>query len=167
MRKAVIAIIILLSAGLGVPNFVFAVQGDLSLSNKEIIERLTRLEEGQKSLDKRIDDLSRRIGDVNGRIDDVNGRIDDLRSELTGDIESLRSELKSDIADLRSLVYLVLAGIIALIGFVIWDRRSALSPVIRKTRELEERNDFTLRALKEYARKDPKMAEVLKSLGLL
>jgi len=153
MRKAVIVIILLLSVGLGVPNFVFAVQGDLSLSNKEIIERLTRLEEGQKSLDK--------------RIDGVNKRIDDLRSELTGKIDSLRSELKSDIADLRSLVYIVLAGIIALIGFVIWDRRTAISPVISKTRELEERNDFTLRALKEYARKDPKMAEVLKSLGLL
>lgn len=31
----------------------FAIQGDLSLSNKEIIERLARLEEGQKaSVDK-------------------------------------------------------------------------------------------------------------------
>jgi len=86
----------------------------------------------------------------------LNRRVDDLRSELKGDIN-----------DLRNLTYVVLAGIIALIGFVIWDRRSALSPVITKTKELEERDDITLRALKEYALKQPKMAEVPKSLGIL
>jgi len=97
----------------------------------------------------------------------VNKRIDDVRNELKGDIEGLRDELKEDIADLKSLVYVILAGIIALIGFVIWDRRTALSPVISKTKELEERDDLTLRILKEYALKEPKMAEVLKSLKLL
>ena len=40
------------------------------MSNKEIIEKLARLEEGQKGLNK---------------------RIDDLRSELKGDIAGLRS----------------------------------------------------------------------------
>ena len=59
------------------------------------------------------------------------------------------------------------AGIFALIGFVIWDRRSALSPGISKTKELEERQDPTLRVLKEYARKEPKMAEALRTLGML
>ena len=39
--------------------------------------------------------------------------------------------------------------------------------VISKTKELEERDDLTLRILKEYALKEPKMAEVLKSLKLL
>jgi len=31
------------------------------------------------------------------------------------------------------------AGIFALIGFVLWDRMTALAPAIRKNRELEER----------------------------
>ena len=104
----------------------------------------------------------------------MKGEIQGLRSELKGDIHGLRSELKGDIGqlgdridDLRNLMYVVLAGIIALIGFVIWDRRTALSPVISKTRELEERDNLTLRVLQEYARKEPRMAEVLKSLGML
>ena len=42
-----------------------------------------------------------------------------------------------------------------------------LSPVINKTKELEERNDLTLRVLKEYAIKEPRMAEALKSMNLL
>ncbi len=119
-----------------------AVEGDLTISDRDIIERLTRLEEGQKA--------------INNRIDDVNRRIDDLRSELKGDIQ-----------DLRGLMYIVLGGMIALIGFVIWDRRSALSPVITRTRELEEDRDKTLKVLKEYAQKEPKLAEVMKSSGLM
>lgn len=105
-----------------------AVEGDFTISDREIIERLIRLEEGQKAL---------------------------------------RNELKGDIQDLRGLMYVVLGGMIALIGFVIWDRRSALSPVITRTRELEEDRDRTLRVLKEYARKEPKLAETMKSLGLM
>jgi len=44
-------------------------------------------------------------------------------------LDDVSNELKGDIGDLKSLVYVILAGIIALIGFVIWDRRTALSPV--------------------------------------
>ncbi len=56
---------------------------------------------------------------INNRIDDVNKRIDDL----------------------RNLIYVVLAGIFALIGFVLWDRRTTLAPAVRKNRELEEREE--------------------------
>ncbi len=142
MKKAFVIMALFLLIAVGLSTFSFAAEGSLSLSDKEIIEKLARLEEGQKGLNKRIDGVNKRIDDV-------------------------RNELKGDIADLKSLVYVILAGIIALIGFVIWDRRTALSPVISKTKELEERNDLTLRILKEYALKEPKMAEVLKSLKLL
>ncbi len=42
------------------------------ITDREIVERLTRLEEGQKSLEKRIDALEISL----------NKRIDDLRSEM-------------------------------------------------------------------------------------
>ena len=149
--------------------------------DREVINRLIRLEEGNKALNKRIDDVNKRIDDVNKRIDDlsrsINKRIDDLRAELKGDIaelrdelrgdiDSLKGELKGDISDLRNLMYVIIGGIFALMAIVIWDRRTALSPVIRKTRELEEREEFTLRVIKEYARREPKLAEVLKSMGI-
>ena len=142
MKKKTTLTVIIAFLLFGLSSITFAAEGGLDLSNKEIIEKLAKLEEGQNGLNK--------------RIDDVNRRIDDLRGELKGDIGDLRSELKGDIGNLRGLIYVVLAGIIALIGFVIWDRRSALSPVIRKTKELEERDDLTVRALKEYALKQQK-----------
>jgi len=57
------------------------------------------------------------------------------------------------------------AGIIALIGFVIWDRRTVLAPAIKKTKELEEEKEVMKKILKEYALKEPKLATVLRGVG--
>jgi len=93
----------------------------------------------------------------------LNKRIDDLRSEFKEDI----SELGGRIDDLKNLIYVMLAGIFALVGFVIWDRRSAISPVIKQTRDIEEEERKILKVLRQYSQKEPKFAEVMKSVGLL
>ncbi len=54
------------------PNVLYAVEKAPRISDKEIIESLTALKEGQKSLNKRIDDLDRKL----------NKRIDDLLSNI-------------------------------------------------------------------------------------
>jgi len=110
-------------------------RGNLSISEREIIERLTRLEEGQKSLQNQISGIQNQI----------NG----LRNLILGGFA------------------VIFAGMFSLIGFVMWDRRSAISPVINKTREMEDEQRLILRAMKDYALKEPKMSEALKSLGLL
>lgn len=40
---------------------LYAVQTAPHISDREIVERLTRLEEGQKALDKRFDDMNKRF----------------------------------------------------------------------------------------------------------
>jgi len=105
---------------------------------QEIKERLARLEERVSGLDK-----------------GLNKRIDDLDNKLSKRID-----------DLANLLYVILAGMFALVGFVIWDRRTALAPAIRKSRDLEEREEKLERALKEFAMKNPEMRDILKNLGL-
>ncbi len=56
-------------------SFLKGVEVSPRISDREIVERLTRLEEGQKALEKRIDDLNRRI--------------DDLRSEMLSRFEAV------------------------------------------------------------------------------
>lgn len=82
----------------------------------------------------------------------VNQRIDDLRA---------------DINSLRELMYVVIGGMFVLVGFVIWDRRTALAPAIGKHKELEEREEKIEKALKDIAKKDPNVAEALKNVGIL
>ncbi len=62
---------------------------------------------------------------------------------------------------------ILFGGMGILIGFVLWDRRTALEPVAKKTRELEDKEERIERALKDLARKDPEVAESLKEAGLL
>lgn len=116
-------------------------------------DRIIRLEENQKegfkALMQRIDDTNKRIDDINKRIDDTNKRIDDMISIMLWGFGVL------------------FAGMMSLIGFVIWDRRSALAPAIRKTKELEEREEKIEKALKKLAEKNPEVKEALKEAGIL
>jgi len=118
--------------------------------SQEDRDRLVRLEEGQKGFNQRIEGVEKNL----------NIRIDDLKREL-----------KEDLSDLKTFILwgfgILFGGMGILIGFVIWDRRTALAPVVRRYKELEEKEDLLEKAIKEYAKNEPKLAEILKSIGLL
>lgn len=86
---------------------------------------------------------------VNQRIDSLDKRIDDLKNLM------------------YILISVIFAQTIGVVGFVIWDRRTALQPAIRKNKELEERQDRVEKALRELAKVDSRIAEILKNAGLL
>ena len=92
-------------------------------------------------------------------------------ARLEAKMEEALKAMDKRIDDLRGLIYVVLSGIIALIGFVLWDRRTAIAPVVRKAKELEqgfEEERVTLRKiLKGYAMVEPRFAEVLRTAGIL
>jgi len=58
------------------------------------------------------------------------------------------------------------AGMFALVGFIIWDRRTALAPAIRKNKEIEEKQERIEKALKEFAMREPRLDDILKRMGL-
>lgn len=115
-----------------------AFETSTSLTDREIIESLTELKTGQASLDKRFDDMGKRIDDMGNRIDDMGKRIEDT----------------------KGLLYVILAGMFALIGFVLWDRRTTLAPAAKKYDALE-------RALIDYSDKHPDLKESLRHTGIL
>lgn len=90
---------------------------------------------------------------------------------LEAKVEEGQKSLQRQIDDLQTFMLwgfgILFGGMGILIGFVIWDRRTALSPAIKKSRDLEEREEKIERALKELAAKDPNVAEALKHAGLL
>ena len=58
------------------PSLLFAIETAPRISDREIVERLTRLEEGQKSLENRFDDLR---SEMNSRFEAVDKRFDTLQ----------------------------------------------------------------------------------------
>ncbi|MBF0344875.1 MAG: hypothetical protein HQL06_11665 [Nitrospirae bacterium] len=113
-------------------------------------DRIIRLEEGLKSTNQRIDALD----------SSLNKRIDDIRADM--------KSMKTDIMTLMLWGFGVLfGGMGLLLGFVLWDRRTALAPAIRKTKEIDERSELLVKVLKETAAKNPDLKDALKHAGLL
>ncbi|MFH1897426.1 MAG: hypothetical protein ABH886_04195 [Candidatus Desantisbacteria bacterium] len=136
----------------------FAVAQDVS--NREVITEITglkiqvgkletKMEEALKAMDKRIDDMN---NDMNNRMSDMNNRMSDMNNRMS---------------DMMGLMHVILAGMVALIGFILWDRRTAIAPVVRQAKELERDKAVVWDVLREYAKKEPRFAEVLRTAGML
>ena len=101
------------------PLAAWAVQPAPRITDREIVERLTRLEEGQKALSQRIDGVNRRIDDVNKRIDSLgqslNKRIDDLRFEMNDRFAAMDKRLDT----LQWMLGLFISISLVILGFVL------------------------------------------------
>jgi hypothetical protein len=103
MKKAVT--IIGLIATLLMPSFLFAIEKAPRISDREIVERLSKIEvkvdEGLKAVDKRFEALDKRFEDLNAQLDRM------------------------------SAIFTAL--VIAVFGFAIWDRRTMVRPLKSRT----------------------------------
>lgn len=104
------------------------------MTDREIVESLVELKGGLNKLNTRFDDTNRRF---DGRFDDVNRRFDDMNGRFD---------------DLKGLLYVILAGIFVLFGFVLWYRSTALTPAM---------------VLRELARQDQKVKDAMKHAGFM
>jgi len=107
MRKVII--FAGLMAILLVPMVAAAVEKAPRITDREIVERLTRLEEGQKALNKRFDDLRA----------EMNGRFDDLRAEMNGRFDDLRAEMNARFNTLQWMFGLFITISLVILGFVL------------------------------------------------
>jgi len=134
MKKILLIMVVMAIMG----NALSAYARDISFTQEDR-DRIIRLEEGQKSLQRQIDDLK------------------------------ISTQRQFD--NLYTLILwgfgILFGGMGMLMGFVIWDRRTALAPAIKKNKELEERGDLLEKALKEFAKQEPRLAEVLRTMRLM
>ena len=114
-----------------------AIDAAPSISDREIIERLTRLEEGQKAI----------LREMDKRFESIDKRFDQLINIFIGMVAAF-------------------AGIVAVtIGFAIWDRRTSMRPAVEKTEAIRMREEKLEEVIIEFAKVEPKMAKVLRSFG--
>ncbi len=98
--------------------------------------------------------------------------------EVLTELKTGQKALQKQIDDLKTFMLwgfgILFGGMGVLIGFVLWDRRTALAPAIKKSDALEERElkleervRLIEEALREFAKEEPRLATILKSLNLL
>lgn len=143
-------------------SFVFSEEISFTKEDRDRLIRLeVRLEENSKFLQKQIDEVNKSL----------QKQIDDVNKSLQKQIDEVNKSLQKQIDDLRTFMLwgfgILFGGMGLLIGFVIWDRRTAVAPVAKRQQELEERSEKIEKAFKELAKHDSRVAEILKDVGLL
>ncbi|MEA2060749.1 MAG: hypothetical protein U9P10_09655 [Thermodesulfobacteriota bacterium] len=151
------------------------------ISDKKIVERLTRLEEGQKALfrelDKRFEAMDKRFEAMDKRFESIDKRFEAMDKRFES-IDKRFEAIDRRFAEFQALVIGIIASfaciVAVIIGFAIWDRRRAVKPVENKidllTEDLsthEGKLSNLLNALKKKAETDQDLAAVLRSFSIL
>lgn len=161
-KMYIVRILILVVFIIGINLFMTYFNDNISYARdisftQEDRDRLITLGEGQKSLQKQLDDLKI----------DANRQIDTFRAEINKRFENVDRQF-SDIKTFMLWGYGILFSMmVSLAGFVLWDRRTSLAPAISRTDDVEVRERKLEAALIEIAVKDAHVKEALQHAGIL
>ena len=133
-------------------------------------DRLIRVEVKVEEIDKRFEQIDKRFGQIDKRFEQIDKRFEQIDKRFE-QIDKRFEQVDRRIERLESVMMwgfgLLFTTMIGLVGFVLWDRRTALAPAIRESKELREREERLEKILKEIALKDANVAEALRHAGLV
>jgi chaperonin cofactor prefoldin len=144
------------------------------ITDREIIESLAELKAGQKALEQKMD---QRFEAVDQRFEAVDQRFEAVDQR----IEGLQRSMEHRFDFFQNLLLVLIAAVFGLIGFVVWDRKTALKPLEQRMDRLEgelhrdlelqheegSRLTRLVKVLREMAKKDEKLAAVLRNFSLM
>nr|VFK66331.1 MAG: hypothetical protein BECKUNK1418G_GA0071005_10882 [Candidatus Kentron sp. UNK]VFK71967.1 MAG: hypothetical protein BECKUNK1418H_GA0071006_10892 [Candidatus Kentron sp. UNK] len=167
---------------LAVGDGALAVERAPRISDREIVERLTRLEEGQRLMDDRFSAMEKQMDDrfaaMEKRMDD---RFSAMQEQMDQRFSALQKQMEHHMMMQWNLILALMVSILGLVGFVTWDRRAALKPLERRFTRIADEVEMDLgmdspegsklarlvEALRELAPEDRKLAEALQRFSLL
>ncbi|MBT4972577.1 MAG: hypothetical protein HOM84_08550 [Thiotrichales bacterium] len=149
---------------------VSAVEVAPRITDREIIETLAEIKGEFKVIDQRFDAVDQRFDAVDKRFDSVDKRFDAIDQRF--------ASLESTMLTLFSAIIILITG---LIGFIIWDRRTALKPLERDMQDIKRtlERDFDmshpdgsilsrlLDVMRELSKKDHDLAVAMRGSSLL
>jgi len=93
----------------------------------------------------------------------IDERFISLRNEMTTKFDAQQVQFKAQqkqLDNIYTLMLFVLGAIMSLIGFVIYDRRTAIKPV-------QQEQENIIRILRKYSEKNNDLSDILKNAGML
>ena len=186
MRRVLLTCLLWTGAQFVLPAPGWAQDRSVDAADREIIERLTRVEMRLDGLEDGIRQLREDMTLQNRQLrEDMTLQNQQLREDmqlqnqhLREDMQQLREDLNHQLDRHFQLILGVLAAFtfmfISILGFAVWDRRTMLRPVVDKVKSLEDdlstkgrRLDVILDALRSLGQRDERVAAILKRLHLL
>ncbi|MBA4408485.1 MAG: hypothetical protein C0397_03570 [Odoribacter sp.] len=97
------------------------------------------------------------------KFESVNARIEALETRMDIKFEAVNARIDY----IFWLQGVIVALILFILGYTIWDRRTALQPALDKSTEAEVKSSNLIRVLREYSKKHADLAEILRTHGIL
>lgn len=165
--KVVFKIIIGVSVLISIATYAEGKEVPFTLEDRERLIRLeVTLKEFKEAVDKRFEQIDRRFEQVDRRFEQVDKRFEQVDKRF----EDMNKRFEDIIAFMSIITGIFTAIMIANIGFAYWDRRT----IIRKAKmesveEIEKSGKLKdiIYALRDLAKKNPDVAEILQKFHLL
>ncbi len=177
MKKVITIITVLLA-------FVSSAHSITPAEEKILFQTLGEIKGELKQINRRIDDVNKRIDDVNRRIDDVskqlskridntNRKIEELKSDMNARFEQVDKRFEQHFKYIELMVIGMFGLVATFVGLLLWDRKTMIGEAKRQIYEemdsevRPEKLKRLLKSLREIAKVDKRIAEILKKEGLL
>jgi len=108
------------------------------------------------------------------KISTLDAKINALEEKMAVRFESIDKQFmyqQKQIDDIKTLFYwgfgILITLFIFMLGYMIWDRRTAMQPALLQASKAEENSRNLIITLREYAKKHADLAEILRTHGIL
>jgi hypothetical protein len=111
---------------------------------------------------------------TDAKISTLEAKIIALNDKMEVRFESIDKQFmyqQKQIDDIKTLFYwgfgILITLFIFMLGYMIWDRRTAMQPALIQASKAEENSRNLIITLREYAKKHADLAEILRTHGIL
>ena len=152
MKKLIILVFVLLFSGI-LKAQELQVVVPYTLADRD---RTIRLEAKMEAFDAKMEALE-------SKMDSQESKMDVKFSKMDVKFEAVNARIDY----LFWLQGVIVALILFILGYTIWDRKTALQPALAQASKAEENSRNLIATLREYAKKHADLAEILRSHGIL
>ena len=137
------------------PVLSFAKNTGFRVTNEMIYQKLIEIEKRQAVFEERFKQIDKRFEQIDKRFEDMNKRFEEQNQLF------------------RWIVGILGGIVVSFVALLIWDRRTAVSAAIRESeRRLEDKFRLSdlpklIEVLREKAKRDKELAEILRTFHLL
>ncbi|MCL4481600.1 MAG: hypothetical protein M1445_03085 [Bacteroidetes bacterium] len=111
---------------------------------------------------------------TDAKISTLEAKIIALNDKMEARFESIDKQFmyqQKQIDDIKTLFYwgfgILISLFIFMLGYMIWDRRTAMQPALAQAAKAEENSRNLITTLREYSKKHADLAEILRTHGIL
>ncbi len=104
----------------------------------------------------------------------TDAKISALEAKMEMKFENIDKQFmyqQKQIDDIKTLFYwgfgILISLFLFMLGYMIWDRRTAMQPALVQASKAEENSRNLIRTLREYSKKHADLAEILRTHGIL